>query len=218
MGQPIQIRSQASAPPDFRARQIVRFAESHFQGINIMNALKRTTKKELLYCCFFGLISISLLSACSSSGQVKILSPLEGTARIDHNATAILEVVPGKGLQPDEDLREMILNLRGQLFGRLVSDGIFKQVVHEGDPAKYYIRVYVNIADQVSMGARIMFGVFAGANELSVRVEVFEESSENSIMTFTASGESASHLFSGESEMEDAIREVVNKIILSLMK
>ena len=183
-----------------------------------MNALKCSTKKELLSCCFFGLISICLLPACSSSGQVKILSPLEETARIDHNATAILEVVPGKGLQPDEDLREMILNLRGQLFGRLVSDGIFKQVVHEGDPAKYYIRVYVNIADQVSMGARIMFGVFAGANELSVRVGVFEESSENSIMTFTASGESASHPFSGESEMEDAIREVVNKIILSLMK
>ncbi len=173
--------------------------------------------KRMTMLLFFGLVLV-FLPACSSSGHMKILQPLKDTARIDHNATAVLEVVPGKALQPDEDLRETILNLRGQLFGRLVSDGVFKQVVHEGNPAKYYIRVHVNVADQVSMGARIMFGVLAGANELSVRVEVFEKSSENSIMTFTASGESASHPFSGESEMEDAIREVVNKIIVSLMK
>jgi len=162
--------------------------------------------------------AVSFLPACSSSGQMKMLQPLKETDRIDHTATAILNVVPGEGLQPDEDLREIILSLRGQLFGRLVSDGVFKQVVHEGEPAKYYVRVQVNTADQVSMGARIMFGVLAGANELDVRVEVFEESSDNSIMTFTVLGESASHPFSGESEMEDAMREVVNKIILSLMK
>ena len=161
---------------------------------------------------------VSFLPACSSSGQMKMLQPLGETQRIDHTAKTVLNVVPGEGLQPDEDLREIILNLRGQLFGRLVSDGVFKQVVHEGEPAKYYIRVQVNNADQVSMGARIAFGVFAGANELDVRVEVFEESSDSSIMTFTVYGESASHPFSGESEMEDSIREVVNKIILSLMK
>ena len=91
-------------------------------------------------------------------------------------------------------------------------------MVHEGEPAKYYVRVQVKAADQVSMGARIMLGVLAGANELDVRVEVFEKSSDSSIMTFTVSGESALHPFSRESEMEDAIREVVNKIILSLMK
>jgi len=173
--------------------------------------------KRITMLIFLALV-FGVLSACSSSGQMKMLQPLKETERIDHNATTVLNVVPGEGLQPDEDLREIILNLRGQLFGRLVSDGVFKQVVHEGDPAKYYVRVQVNVADQVSMGARIMFGVLAGANELDVRVEVFEESSDNSIMTFTASGESASHPFSGESEMEDSIREVVNKIILTLMK
>jgi Domain of unknown function (DUF4410) len=167
---------------------------------------------------FFLAIAISVLPACSSSGEMKILQTLDETHRIDHAATTILKVEPAEGLQPDEDLRELILTLRGQLFGRLVSDGVFKQVVHEGDPAKYYVRIQVNDADQVSTVARIAFGVFAGANKLNVRVEVFEESTEKSIMTFTASGESASHPFSTESEMEDAIREVVNKIILSLMK
>lgn len=163
-------------------------------------------------------LAVSVLPACSSSGQMKMLQPLNDSQRIDHTATTVLDVVPGEGLEPDEDLREIILNIRGQLFGRLVSDGVFKQVVHEGEAAKYFVRVIVNVADQVSMGARIAFGVLAGANELDVRIEVFEKSSENSIMTFTASGESASHPFSGESEMEDSIREVVNKIILTLMK
>ena len=167
---------------------------------------------------FFFALVIALLPACSSSGQMTMLQPLDDTQRIDHNAATVLTVVPGGGLQPDEDLSETILSLRGQLFGRLVSDGVFKQVVHEGEPAKYYVRVQVNTADQVSMGARIMFGAFAGGNELDVRVEVFEKSSDQSIMTFTVLGESATHILSGESEMEDAIREVVNKIILSLMK
>lgn len=167
---------------------------------------------------FLLLLILGILSACSSSGEMKVLQPLNETDRIDHTATTVLNVVPAEGLQPDEDLRELILTLRGQLFGRLVSDGVFKQVVHEGDPAKYYVRVQVDAADQVSTAARIAFGVFAGSNDLNVRVEVFEKSTDKSIMTFTASGESASHPFSTESEMEDAIREVVNKIILSLSK
>jgi len=172
-------------------------------------------KTQIANLLFLTLV-VSLLPACSSSGQMKILQPLTETERIDHNAVARLTVVPGESLQLDEDLRRIIKNLRGQLFGRLISDGIFKQVVHENDPAKYYIRVKVNTADQVSQTARIMFGVMAGANKLDVRVELFDASSDNSIMIFTASGESASHPFSGQSQMDDAISQVVEKIVQAL--
>ena len=177
--------------------------------------VRRTMTKRITVLSFLALV-FGMLVACASSGQLKMMQP--PTEQIDHNAVTVLTVIPGEGLQPDEDLREVILRLRGQLFGRLVSDGIFRQVVHEGERAKYYVRVRVNTAEQVSMAARIMFGVLAGANELDVRVEVFEESSEISIMAFTVSGESASHILSGESEMEDAIREVVDKIILGLLR
>ena len=147
---------------------------------------------------------------------MQILQPLTETEHIDHKAVAGLTVVPGEGVQLDEDESKVILKLRGQLFGRFVSDGIFKQVVQEGDPAKYHVRVKVNAVNLVSSTARIMWGVFAGANKLDVRIELFQESSNNLIMAFTAYGESASHPFSGESQMDDAINEVVEKIILAL--
>ena len=172
--------------------------------------------KRITTLSFLALAS-GILAACASSGQMKMVQPLKDTERIDHNAVTVLTVIPDASLHLDEKVREVIRRIRGQLFGRLVSDGIFRQVVHEGERAKYHVRVHVNTTEHNPMGAGTMFGNVSGAHKLDVRVEVFEESSDNSIMAFTVFGESASHILFGESEMEDAIRETVDKIILSLM-
>ena len=49
-------------------------------------------------------------------------------------------------------------------------------------------------------------------------VEVFEESSDTSIQTFTVTGEWASHHLSGLDNMDDAINEIVERTIKTLMR
>jgi hypothetical protein len=129
---------------------------------------------------------------------------------------ASLSVQPHDNVQRSPAVLEAMQRLRGQLFGRLVSEGVFKQVVHEGEPAKYAVDTRMLAATEVSQGARIFFGVLAGSNELAVHVQVFDKSTNALLTSFTARGESASHPLSSENDMDDAIREVVDEIILAL--
>lgn len=88
--------------------------------------------------------------------------------------------------------------------------------MHEGDDSKYILNVKLSDANEVSQGARIFFGVLAGSNTLVVIAKLFESSSPHSLTEFVVTGESASHPFSSENDMDDAIREVVDEIILAL--
>jgi len=47
-------------------------------------------------------------------------------------------------------------------------------------------------------------------------VSLFEESSQSLVTSFEVTGKSASHPFSSENDMDDAIREFVDQIILTL--
>jgi hypothetical protein len=60
--------------------------------------------------------------------------------------------------------QEVATRIRERLFGRLVSDGIFKAVVHASEPADYRMDVKVRGAREVSTGARIMLGAMIGPN------------------------------------------------------
>ena len=136
--------------------------------------------------------------------------------RIDHGAVAALSVEAEQGVERTEAVQEAVQRLRGQLFGRLVSEGVFRQVVHRGEAAKYVVNVRLIAATEVSQGARIFMGVLAGANELAVNVNVSDASASAPLTRFTVKGESASHPLSSENDMDDAIREVVDEIILAL--
>jgi hypothetical protein len=89
-------------------------------------------------------------------------------------------------------------------------------VVQAEEAARYNVEVHLLTAKEVSQGARILFGVLAGPNQLAVLVEVFDETHQSLVASFTAKGESASHPLSSENDMDYAIREAVNKIILEL--
>ena len=165
-------------------------------------------------------LALSILGACAthfSSGHITILQPL--TARIDNNAVAIVTVTPLEKLGPlDKDVRQAIHRLQDRLFGQLVSDGVFKQVLHETEHAKYYVRVRVTKARAVAASARFWLGGIAGSNELKVLVEVFEQPSNHPILEFAVHGESATESLVSEGDMDAAIMEIVDRIILVLMK
>ena len=167
--------------------------------------------RNILFLCF-----LFTFAGCSSSGEIKINQPLTGT--IDHKEIVALSVAPADDMDSnDETVKKVILRLKGALFGRLVSEGVFRQVVHEGDEAKYILNVKVAGAREVSQGARIFFGVLAGANTLVVSVQLNDSATPRSPMVdLVATGESAAHPFSSENDMDDAIREVVDEIILAL--
>jgi len=93
---------------------------------------------------------------------------------------------------------------------------VFARVVQAGEATKCDVRVRLLTATEVSQGARILFGVLAGANELALQVDVFETANRNLVVSFTTKGESASHLLSSENDMDDAIREAVDEVILEL--
>lgn len=160
--------------------------------------------------------ALLIVSGCSSVGEVQIERQLD--TKIDHGAVASLSVQPDKSVERSEAVTKAVQRLRGQLFGRLVSDGVFRQVVHPGDAARYDINVELLAAKEVSQGARIFWGVMAGSNELAVRVNVHDSDTKTVLTSFTAKGTSASHPFSSENDMDDAIREVVDEVIVALRK
>lgn len=160
--------------------------------------------------------ALFLFSGCSSVGEVQIERNLD--TKIDHGAVASLSVQPDKSMERTEAVLEAVQRLRGQLFGRLVSEGVFRQIVHPGDTARYEINVELLTAKEVSQGARIFWGVLAGSNELAIRVQVHDSDTNTVLTSFTAKGTSASHPLSSESDMDDAIREVVDEVIVALSK
>ena len=119
-------------------------------------------------------------------------------------------------MEKTEAVPEALRRLHGQLFDRLVSEGVSARVVQAGQTARYDFRLCLLTATEVSPGARILFGVLAGANQLAVQVDVFETASRNLVVSFTAKEESASHPLSSENDMNDAIREAVDEVILEL--
>ena len=131
-------------------------------------------------------------------------------------------IVPGHSValkfasNGDEDSREVAQELRSELYGRLVSEGLFKQVLSAEEDADYAMDVRLSGVDVVSQGARIFLGVFAGANELTADVVVRDKRSGDIITSFSVTGDSAAHPMSSENDMDDAIDEVVTKIVGAL--
>jgi hypothetical protein len=158
------------------------------------------------------------MSACSSSGSIQIMK--QKTVSIPPGKTVSLSVTAALPDNADNDAREdaseVTHRLKSHLFGRLVSEAVFKQVLQPGEQANYRMDVKVLNAEEVSQGARIFFGVLAGSNKLTVSVSLYDQPADDLITAIEAGGESASHPLSAENDIDDAIREVVDEIILAL--
>ncbi len=155
-------------------------------------------------------LALIIVVACSSSGTLQVSQPK--TSAIPPGKIVGLKVTSAS----DEESREVAHRLSGELFGRLVSEGIFQQVVQAQQPAHYTLNVQVGDVQEVSQGARIFFGVFAGANTLRATVTLYDREPRQLVTAFDVEAESASHPLSSEAGIEDAVREAATKIIFAL--
>jgi hypothetical protein len=158
------------------------------------------------------------ISACSSSGSIQISQPkiiaIPPGSTVSLSVTTVLPEDADKDAR--EDANEVTHRLKSQLFGRLMSEAVFKQVLQPGERADYRMDVRVLNAEEVSQGARIFFGVLAGSNKLAASVSLYDQQTDNLITSFEAGDESASHPMSAENDIDDAIREAVDEIVLAL--
>ncbi len=153
---------------------------------------------------------ILVVAACSSSGKLNVSKQKSESIPPNRTVSLIVKSDTTGGSQ------EMVQRLRSELFGRLVSEAVFKHVLHPQDKGDYLTEVHVLNAEKVSQGARILFGVLAGANKLRSTVKLSDTATGRVVTSFDVEGESASHPLSSENGMEDAIREVVSKMIVAL--
>lgn len=151
-----------------------------------------------------------LLAACSSSGKLSMTQ--EKTGAIGANKTVALNIIQG----PEVESTRIIQQLRSDMFGRLVAENVFHQVVQANEPADYKLDVTVVEASAVSTTARILFGVLAGSNEIKCDVKLIDQATGQVKTAFVAEGQSASHPMSSENGPADAVREVVTNMILAL--
>jgi len=147
------------------------------------------------------------LAACSSTGKLE-MTQVKTTA-IGVNKTVSLNIVGSAEMR-------MMQQLRGDLFGRLVSEKIFVKVLQANEPADYKLTITILETNTVSPVARIMLGVLAGSNKLRCNVKLIESATGNLKSSFVVIGESALHPLSSESGLENAVREVVANIIRAL--
>jgi hypothetical protein len=157
-----------------------------------------------------GLVGLLLLAACSSSGTLAVSTPKDEP--IPAGKVVALNITSAE----DEDSRDAAERLKNDLFGRLVSEGVFKQVVQAGQPADYRMTVALSGVEHVSQTARIFFGVLAGSNELTADVTLVHATNGAVVEKFKVTGESASHPLSSENGIEDAIREAATKTVQAL--
>jgi len=150
------------------------------------------------------------LAACSSSGDRMTL--VQQTEGITPGAIAALEVVAS----PDEDSQSAATELRGRLFGSLVANGIFGRIVSVSEPADYDLQVLLNNVDEVSLGATLFLGVFAGSDEAEANVTLTNRRNGNIVVQFQATGEGAAHPLSSERGMDSALRELDRQIVQGL--
>ena len=159
------------------------------------------------------LLIAGLVSACASSGKVTITQPK--TQAISPGKTVSLSVKPGVA-DPKPIHQKASTRVRDALFGKLVSNSIFKAVVHAPEPADYSMDVKISGARQVSTGARIWLGVMAGSNNITLTVQVHNQATNQLITAFEVRGESAAHPLSSQAGLDDAVREAVDRLIDTL--
>ena len=162
---------------------------------------------------FRALLVAVLVAGCSSSGTLTMLQPK--SQAIPPGKTVALSVQPDDP-NPKPIYQEVAQRVRDGLFGKLVSNGLFKAVVQPTESADYRMEVKVFGARRVSTGARIWLGVMAGSNSLALHVQVIDESTKLVVTAFDVKGSSASHPLSSEANLDDALREATDELILAL--
>jgi hypothetical protein len=138
------------------------------------------------------------------------------TQIIKPGKSVALSVGIASGKDQDPDYQEVKIRLHERLFGRLLSEGIFKSVFRAPEPADYNMDIMINDARVVSGAARSMVGPMAGPNVVTLNVDLAESDSKILVTSFTVEGDSASIALSSENSLDDAVRQAVNYVVKGL--
>lgn len=149
------------------------------------------------------LLMAGLVSACAASGSVQTLSAQ--APAVDSSKAGAVEVstaLPDKADSADA--------LKRAIVSQLVNKKVFKSVT-DIDASDYLLRVSVVEVNEVSQGARIMFGALAGQAAITANVEVYDRKQGRVLSSIVAKGASSGgHVFAGTTQ--EAIDQAATQI------
>lgn len=153
---------------------------------------------------------IGVATGCSTSGSLKVHEARQGQAV---KGTAVTLTT----LAPDEKGTDIAIQLRGQVAAHLLGAGLFKSIANQADKdSDYNIAIKLTQIDEVSGTSRVLLGVLAGSNKIAGDVTVTDARTGQTVRSFSFLGESASHPFSGKSDIKDAVSKSAEEIIKGL--
>ena len=160
------------------------------------------------------LVVLALLAACSSAGRTTV--EIKKTQEIPQNSTATLQVA-SVTKKPHKYQFEIEQLIQKDLSAGLVNAGLFKAVDRQSNASDYRIDLQIERVRIRSATARVLFGFMAGRSYIKVRVEVHDAKTDAMVTSFQTIGYGAKTMIGAQSYgYDDPVREVVNKVILSL--
>jgi hypothetical protein len=153
---------------------------------------------------------VGLAAGCSTTGSLNMHETQQGHSI--KGAVASLTTIA-----PDEKGNDTAIQLRGQVAAHLLGAGLFKSISNQGEKdSDFNIAIKLTEIDEVSGVSRVLLGVLAGSNKIAGDVIVTDARSGQTVRSFSFLGESASHPFSGKSDIKDAINKSAEEIIKGL--
>ena len=107
---------------------------------------------------------------------------------------------------------DVLSDLRAATLSQLQASGRFSKVTVVPEPTDLIMTVDIDKYAKVTVGERILVGVFAGRNRIGANVKIAQASTNAVIKSYEANGESAAHPLSSESGISDAMREAAKQV------
>jgi hypothetical protein len=165
------------------------------------------SSKAPLFKRLIGLIAVGLLASCSSGGDIKVLAsasgqklPAQPSLRLVVNAVA-------------PDSTDVLSDVRAAVLSQLEATGHYSRVTATtADATDLVMTVNIVKYAKVTVGERILVGVFAGRNRVGADITLVETADNVTIKKVQADGESAAEPISSESGISDAVREFAKQV------
>lgn len=169
-----------------------------------------------------GLLLLAL-AVCAPVGKLKIQHEKDAPIPSGKSVSLQMELAPppNTSARRAKEFRIISERLQAALSDRLVSEGVFQQVLQSPDSGDYRMQVTLTKANMVAQWVRIIGGSFAGKNLLRAEVQLFEANTgsantDSLVTSFQVRGQSPASTLLTDAGLNDAIGIAVGKIILAL--
>ncbi|MEK9714017.1 MAG: DUF4410 domain-containing protein [Thalassolituus sp.] len=149
------------------------------------------------------------LVGCSTKGSITMMESVPGV--MVQGESLKLDVVSEK-----QEAKAIAEKLKGQIATQIIGSGAFSNLSSDANATDFSIVINVKSIREVSGTERVMLGALAGSNKVAGDVSVTNSANGEVVKSFKFIGESASHPFSGKSDMRDAIERAAEEIMTGL--